>query len=65
MTVFNQSTTNNTIYFSVCAPSVFKEYEFPADNSRWTKADRDKMRELEILCDDHGASLQRSNYRRG
>ena len=49
----------------VDTPSVFCEYELPANEEEWTARDRRKMARLERLAEKHRASIQIDAYQRG
>jgi hypothetical protein len=61
----NRATPLRHIWFSVETPQVFREYKLPADNAQWTKADEQKIAELEHLAERHRTYIHRSDFRRG
>lgn len=52
-------------YYSVCTPSVFREYRLPHCEEDMNKNHKRKLRQLERIAEQYGTHVEYTWYERG
>lgn len=52
-------------YYSVSAPTVFRELLLPIDEADWTDANKYQWEDIYELSELHGVSINQTAYQRG